>query len=229
MSWRRFDAAYWPSLSPDGDGAGGGGEGTGTEGTPPPAPAKGEKPGSSNANGGGEQPGGDQGFKPITTQEEFDKHLTHRLKTMRSSLAKEIRGELEAEAEEKRQQEAGQFKELADKRGTKIGELEADLKAARDALAEWEEIAAGEYTEALGQLPDAIKDFAPDDAADALTKRKWLTTKARPAAAKLSANGDGQRKPPGLKPKDPPSSKETGLDIEDSRRRLQESGLYRRM
>ena len=227
-----FGLPWWqPRLSPDPEGGGGEGEGAGgAEGEGAGAGAGAKEPPPDPANGSGEKPenGSGKEFKPITSQADFDRIFTSRFNRTKSTLAKELRAELEAEAEEKRQQESGQFQELATKRGTKISELERDLKAAQDRLTDYDEMAEKEYTEALATLPDAIKEFAPDESVDILTKRKWLVTKALPAAAKMT-NGESKAKPPGLKPKDPPNKKDGILDLETIERNYEESGIYNRM
>ncbi len=168
------------------------------------------------------------------TQAEVDALIKRRL----NRATRKIRGELRTELES----------EIKDKGGDE--DTQAKIKEANDRLErleDLEELAEERYEQELDDLPEAIRDLAPDDDEDIIVKERWMVTKARPAAKKMlaDAEGDGKRKTEkkegdtdrrrarrGNEAKDPPArpkKADRGEAFTKLKDEAKGSGAYRRM
>lgn len=112
-------------------------------------------------------------------------------------------------------------------------------------LEELEELAEERYGQELDALPEHIRDLAPDEDADILTKERWLVDKARPAMKKYEASQDKKttgtedktktsttrRSRPGNKSQDPPANnrRDETEERKKLRREVESTGAYRRI
>lgn len=108
-------------------------------------------------------------------------------------------------------------------------------------LEELAELAEERFEQEVEDLPEHIRDLAPDDDADILTKERWLVDKARPAMKKYLASQakkpdatDEKAKPrsrTGNKAKDPPANnrRDETEERKKLRREVEQSGTYRRI
>lgn len=167
------------------------------------------------------------------------KRLARETRKLTTTLSESIKADLVKEMELETAAKKGDLQKIID-----------DLKPKADKLSEaekllitFEELANTRFDEALSQLPDHIKAFAPDEDASAIEKEKWLIVKAMPAMKKLKkkgiANGDDDeeneeeetpKKRRGMSPFDPPPGGKTNKKtLEEIVKGYESSGAYRSM
>lgn len=123
--------------------------------------------------------------KKTFTQSELEAVVKDRLsrdkKALTAKLSADIRDSVIKEMELKKAEEDGDLKKVIEELRPKAEKL----TQAEKLLATFEELSNARFDEAIAQLPDSIKAFAPDDDAPALEKERWLILKATPAMKKL--------------------------------------------
>jgi hypothetical protein len=113
--------------------------------------------------------------------------------------ADEAKKKADAEAQRKKDQESGEFEKVR----TSVEAERDTIAAERDTIKSENEVLVAyftaDYTAALKDLPDYVKEFVPADDASFATKSEWLT-KAKAAAAKYekaNPRGNGPNPKPG--------------------------------
>lgn len=184
------------------------------------------------------------------TQAEVDALVTRRLarekKKIEGSLTDSITEKVKAEIATAEAEKKGDLQKLVDDLKPKA----AKLTEAEKLLVTFEELANARFDQALEQLPDSIKAFAPEEDAPAIEKERWLILKAAPAlkamkgktSKKKDAAADdeddednesdtsqsAQRKVRGMSPFDPdPTGKSNKKTVEEIIKGYQSAGSYR--
>lgn len=177
------------------------------------------------------------------SQAEFDAALKKRLgretRKLTGTLTESIKAQLKQEMETAEAEKKGDLQKIIDDlkpKAAKVTDLEKTLGL-------FEDLSHARFDEAIEQLPDHIKAFAPDDDAPALEKERWLITKAMPAMKKLKKRSKADdteddeddaetetktRKRRGISPFDPdPSGKSRKKTVEEIIKGYEGSGNYR--
>jgi hypothetical protein len=166
----------------------------------PPAPPA-DPPADPPAN---PEPLGEPGKKALESEREARRAAE---KAARDEKARADR--LEAEARKRAESEAaeqGRWQELAEKREAELSDTTASLSTVTAELDSLRTYFTGQYTTALKELPEVIREFAPDDDAPFAMKAAWLS-KAQAQAKKIDA-GRSRGNGPNPKPGDAPAVNE---------------------
>ena len=124
------------------------------------------------------------------------KEINDKLRSLEADAAK--RAKEQQEADEKRLQEQQEWQKLADTRKGKIDELTPKAELAERLSA----MVLEQYTAEIKEWPEQVRNMAPGDDADVLTKLDWMK-RAKPLATELM----GDKTPtPGNPPKPRPAS-----------------------
>lgn len=182
------------SLFTDSGGGGGSGDGKGAgEGSQGGQDANaGGESGGNGGQGNQQKPGEEaSGFKPISTQEDFDAAIKARLAQQERSLTKtitdQVTAELTRQQNEAKAKEQGDYKTLSETQATKIQELE-DLIKRRDRAALVSKVAVAH------KLPDDLAELLQGEDEAALTEHaKRLAKHVKPATAADTEAGAGNR------------------------------------
>lgn len=163
------------------------------------------------------------------SQDDLNRALARRLRRERDKLKGEVREELEREQKLSKAEQDGDLKAV-------VEDLRKKLSAKENAdslIEEYESLAQERYDAALADLPEHLRDLAPDDDEPIIIKERWLTKKAIPAAAKWRAdqekNGETKEKAKkGLNPKDPKSDDKTrDAHLKDLIKGYDRSGMFK--
>lgn len=122
------------------------------------------------------------------------KEVNEKLKALEDSAAQHAAAQAKAEEERLAQQQ--EWQKLADSRKAKVDELSPKAELA-DRLSA---MVATQYQDEIKEWPEQVRNMAPADDADILTKLDWMQ-KARPLATELMADktpapGNGRRPVP---------------------------------
>lgn len=180
------------------------------------------------------------------SQAEVDATIARRLarekRNLTTSLTASITEQVKADIETAAAEKKGDLQKIVDDLKPKA----ARLTEAEKLLVTFEELANARFDQALEQLPDSIKAFAPDEDAPAIEKERWLILKAAPAlkaikgktSKKKEADDEEddesdtsqatQRKIRGNSPFDPdPTGKSNKKTVEEIIKGYQSAGSYR--
>jgi hypothetical protein len=137
---------------------------------------------------GGTQPGAGtppapQPEAPKFTQDDVNRMIAdekRKLKQQQDEAATKIK----REAEEKAALEKGEFEKLANERGARLQQVEAEAMTATERISAYEAEMERQFKARLKALPEEIREMEPGG--DMLTRFAWLP-KAEAAAVKLAA------------------------------------------
>lgn len=173
----------------------------------------------------------------------FKRRLAREKRSIETSLKESITAQVKQEIETAEAEKKGDLQKLVDDLKPKASKL----TEAEKLLTTFEDLANARFDQALEQLPDSIKAFAPEEDAPAIEKERWLILKAAPAlkamkgkASKKKDEADdeedddsdtsqtAQRKVRGMSPFDPdPSGKSNKKTVEEIIKGYQQQGSYR--
>lgn len=193
-----------------------------------------EENGDDDAEDGEKKSKSKYGDEKTFTAAQVESTVKRRLARAKRKLRSEILAEIEDDPDKK--DDTTDLKNRLTTAERRVADLE-----------ELEELAEERYEQELEELPEHIRDLAPDDDADILTKERWLVDKARPAMKKYQdSQGEkkGEKKDDkgdqtrttrrsrrGNDPKDPPANNRRDESAE--RKKLKEevrgTGGYRRI
>lgn len=180
----------------------------------------------------------DKTFSQAEVDALFTKRLAREKRKLTTSLSESIKEQLKQEMATEKAQADGDLQKVIDDLKPKAARL-TDLEKQ---VGVFEELSALRFEEALEQLPDHIKAFAPDDDAPALDKERWLITKAMPAMKSLKKKGvktgvdqgdddeteETPKKRRGMSPFDPdPTGKSNKKTVEEIIKGYESTGGYR--
>lgn len=134
---------------------------------------------------GGEPAKRKQSSRSVSTAE-VNRIVRERLTRERASIEKKLRTKIEAENKIAQAKLDKDLQKELDAIRPKA-ELATELE---ELVLEFSELADAEFEAALEDLPDFIREMAPDEDADPIEKKRWLVEKALPAAKKFKAKED---------------------------------------
>ena len=145
------------------------------------------------------------------------KEVNEKLRKLEAEQAKQAKER--EQAEEKRLQEQQQWRELYEGNKARVQELEpkADLADKLSAMV------LEQYAAEIKEWPEQVRNMAPDDNADVLTKLAWAA-RAKPLAMELM----GDKTPPPGNGRKPPPTGGAGSGQQQERARTEQANWTRR-